>query len=338
MLAKRIIIIVLISIISCGSLFAREKEDSMYSVLVLDFDNRTKVKNLGWQIAELCRVIIPEFKRFDVIDRGLLKETLKKMDIKTGEATDSGIGIRAAKRLKSKYLIIGNIYNIGYLYSINIKLIDCSTGKVIKAAGLEFKDALKIRAISRALLSKILNYGRVSGKPVISEEEYEKRKKSPSKALYYCFGSVVIQSAALGGAMIISEENNPANVYTSLALAVPSVTPFYTEDWDYAPYIVVFSLASGVFNFIGYNLMEKVPEEKDERNSRDNVRYKTGISLFSLSIALKLTSFVLDVWRAHASVDAYNEKIRSKVFISGNIYPDSVDGSTRYRMAVGLRF
>ena len=280
----------------------------MTYMAVFDFKNQTQHEEIGRQLAEMARVIIPEFKGFEVIDRGIIETAIAEKGMDINEVTDSGMGFTSARLVDSDYFIVGNIGMLGTMYSLNIKLIDSENGSVIKAEGLEFESLLRVRKLMSGLLSKILGYGRVTGKPVLDEVEFETMKKDSSIALNISVGSTIVQAAALGAALIVPEEDDPTHLLASLAMIIPPLTPIYTEDWALAPFTIGFSVGSGVFNFVGRSLIEKAGD--------DPFRSTFGVVLVALSGAAKIYSVINDVVSSTASVEKYNDSIRSQYFIS----------------------
>ncbi|MBL8992792.1 MAG: hypothetical protein JNM63_05585, partial [Spirochaetia bacterium] len=122
-----------------------EKSRPTFIMVVLDFANGTEDPEIGRQAAEIVRVIIPDFPRFRVVDRGVLRSALEAKRMQVNQVLDSGTGIEVARELKAEYLLVGSISKLLQNYSLNLKLIDTSSGTVMKAGGVEFRDMLEIR-------------------------------------------------------------------------------------------------------------------------------------------------------------------------------------------------
>lgn len=291
-----------------------DSRTATFVMVVLDFANNSDDPELGRQIAEIVRVIVPDFPRFRVVDRGVLRSALEAKRMSIDKVLDSGTGIEAARELKAEYLLVGTIGKLRETHSLNLKLIDTATGTVVKAGGVEFRDMMEIRQVARGLLVKILNDGQVSGKPVITEFEFKNKKKNPGVAMSLTIGSTIVQAGLLGGAVLLKPEYNPSHVFTSLALLIPSITPIYTENWNVAPYVIGFSIGSGVFNFVGYALYDSYPSTG--ATDADVFKRGFGVTLFVVAAFLKVGAVILDVVTATASVDEYNEQLRKNFFIT----------------------
>ena len=316
---KRIVLILICFVFTFVVALANQARDNITRVVVFDFKNGTEHIELGRQVAEMSRVIIPGFKGFEVIDRGIMKAKISEKGMNIDEITDSGTGSEVGKLFDSDFFIVGNIGRLGNVFSLNIKLIDSETGSVIIAEGLEFESLVEVRKIVRGILSNILGYGGVAGKPVIDEEEFEKLKKDTSIALSLSIGSTIVQAAALGVALSIPEEDDPTHIWSSLALLVPPVTPIYTEDWGLAPYTIGFSVGGGVFNFVGRSLIENA--------GGDAFRNIFGVVLVIAGGGAKIYSVVLDILNSTSSVENYNNSLEENYFITENIriYPTLAD-------------
>ncbi len=293
-------------------ILSKEKEHLV--CVVLDFANATEDAELGRQSAEIVRVIIPDFPKFRVVDRGILRAAFEAKKLSMNTILDSGAGILMAQEMKADYLVVGSVGKLIQTYSLNLKLIETTTGTVVKAGGVEFRDMLEIRQVARGLLGKILNDGQVSGKPVVTEGEFQKKMKKPGVAMSLAIGSTIVQAAALGGAVLLSPENNPSHVFTSFAMLLPSITPIYTENWAVAPYVIGFSVGSGVFNFVGYALYDSYP--KTGATDADAFKRGFGVALFVVAAFLKVGAVILDIATASSSVDEYNDQLRRKYFIT----------------------
>jgi TolB-like protein len=137
------------------SIFSEDKaKKETWIIAVFDFKNNTEHKELGRQVAEITRVLIPDFRKFQVIDRGILRSILERKKQDIDRTLDSGAAITAAKDAKSDYFIIGSIGRLAKTFSLNMKLIDTKNGQVLKAGGLEFENMLDLRKIIHSLLEK----------------------------------------------------------------------------------------------------------------------------------------------------------------------------------------
>jgi hypothetical protein len=101
-----------------------------------------------------------------------------------------------------------------------------------------------------------------------------------------------------------------------MALLIPSYTPIYTEDWDFAPFIIGSSIAAGVFNFVGYALVDSAPKKEANYKEGDKFQKNFGITLFTVGAIVKVLGVVLDIARATEAVKDYNEKLRNEYFIT----------------------
>lgn len=61
-------------------------------IIVLDFRNKTEHEELGRQLAEMIRVMVPETRGFEVIDRGVIGARMSEEGKRIEEMTDSGAG------------------------------------------------------------------------------------------------------------------------------------------------------------------------------------------------------------------------------------------------------
>lgn len=283
---------------------ANQTAEKITRIVVFDSKNETEHENLGRQVAERTRIIITGFEGFEVIDRGVMKTKLSERGMNIDEITDFEMGLEAVKHLDSDYFIVGDIERLGSLYGLSIKLVDSKTGTVVKAEGRDFKDLVEIREIVKVLLSEVLSYVKTLGKPVISEEEYEKIKKDPSTALSISVGSTIGQAVVLGATLLIPTESNPNHIFPSIALVIPPITQFYTEDWSTAPITIGYSIAAGTFYFLGRLLIDQ--------SQGDFFRSASGALLVFLGAGAKIYAIVTDIQTSTISAEKYNDSKREK--------------------------
>jgi len=277
-------------------------------IIVLDFRNKTEHAELGRQIAEMVRVIVPETPGFEVIDRGVIASRLAEQGQRIEDQTDSGAAAEIGKLFESEFMLVGDVGRLGEVYTVNVKLIDSRSLTVIKAEGLEFETVLELRKIMRGLLVNILGHGRVSGRPVISQRQLESMEKHSSVSLSISIASIIAQAVAFGLALAFPGTGDLRRLWTSLGLLVPPLTVLYTADWDIAPYTVGFSIGAGTFNFVGRLLWDHA--------AGDPIRVAFGVAMIVLGAGAKLYSVILDIVRATASVKRFNERLRGRFYVS----------------------
>jgi hypothetical protein len=283
-------------------------EGSSVRIIVLDLRNKSDHPELGQQLAEMIRVIVPETPGFEVIDRGVIASRLTENQRRFEDLTDSGAASEIGKLFDFEYLVAGDVGLLGDVYTVNVKLIDSRSLTLIKAEGLEFQGLLESRKIIRGLLANILGHGRVSGRPVISQQKLEGMEKKSSISLSISIASVIAQAALFGLALAFPGRGELRRLWPSLALLVPPLTVLYTADWNIAPYTVGFAVGAGTFNFIGRLLWDHA--------AGDPIRFVVGVVMIILGAGAKLYSVIVDIVRATSSVKVYNRNLRSRFYVS----------------------
>ncbi len=88
----------------------------------------------GKAITERLRTEIFKTKKFHVMERNKMNDILKEQGFQLSGCTTVDCIVEAGKLIGVQQMVAGNISKIGNLYSINIRLIDVETGRIIKTA------------------------------------------------------------------------------------------------------------------------------------------------------------------------------------------------------------
>lgn len=150
----------------------------------------------------------------------------------------------------------------------------------------------------------------VVAKQVVSKGRYVDLKKSEERTIGWISASLGVQMFLLGTAISIEGQNNPNHIFTSIALAMPPLTPVYTEDWDLGVNTYGLSIISGSFFFLGSTLKKN--------HQRDNKRKVLGTALQVLGITAKVAALIMDLEGAGRSVDTHNKSVSKKYTTASN--------------------
>lgn len=182
-------LLILLGIIQPPLSFAQERNEYTIAVLDLNADGiseseaRTLSANLRGQVIEI--VSSEAFReatgvQYTVIERSQMDKIFEQFDIQNIGCTDLSCAVEFGKMLSTERIIIGSIGLVGKTYSIQARIVDVESSKII--------------AVSSYVFTGQRDNLLTTGIPTVANElMYGKKKKS--RKIYYIVGGVVL----LGG-------------------------------------------------------------------------------------------------------------------------------------------
>jgi curli biogenesis system outer membrane secretion channel CsgG len=185
--------LVLIIALTAKTVGAQEKiqekqEKKKETAAVLDFKAGEGLnKNEANTLTNKFRSALAKTKIYDVLERTEMENVLKEQDMSLTDLCDNAeCAVQVGKLLVAKKMVVGEIGKIWQTYSLTVRIIDVSTGKVDVAENQTYKGAVE------GLLEVFV---------VLAQKITGTYKKS-SNTMYYIGGVVVLGGAAavlLGG-------------------------------------------------------------------------------------------------------------------------------------------
>jgi TolB-like protein len=251
-----------------------------------------------------------------LVDKESIKRYSKKNKSNAMKDWDLDRAVEVGRGLSVDYAIYGSMIQASNLISVTVTIVNVEKDLSEGTIQIQFKNMSALKEQTRYLaynvMQKVMGENddqtlTIEGRKIISTSEYEMLEKKSSIAMGHAVSSAIAQCALFGLTVLIPENNNPAHVFTSLAMAVPPWTMLYTEDWEHAPMTVGFAVGGGLFNFVGFALIE---------NSQGLViRNVFGAILLVAGACGKLYAMISDVLLAISGVEKYNTKLRDKYIV-----------------------
>ncbi len=109
-------------------------QDSI-SVAVLDFNNNAGIDSLTVKsLTSRFQTDLVNSKAFIVIEREKMNEILREQDFHMSDLCNSDVcTVGIGQVIGATHIVTGDIANIGSVYSVNCRLMDVSTVKIVKA-------------------------------------------------------------------------------------------------------------------------------------------------------------------------------------------------------------
>ena len=170
---------------------AQEKNEYTIAILDLNADGiseseaRTLSANLRGQVIEI--VSSDAFRaatdvQYNVIERSQMDKIFEQFDIQNTGCTDLSCAVEFGKMLSTERIIIGSIGLVGETYSIQARIVDVESTKIIAVSSYVFtgqRDNLLITGI-----------------PTVANELMYGKKKKSRKTLYIVAGVVLLGGVA----------------------------------------------------------------------------------------------------------------------------------------------
>jgi len=113
-----------------GSLSAIAAENQL-KVAVLDFKTIGESANVGENVSAALRTALVKTGNYIIVERGILKEALKRQHADRNEEIDQNTAENLGKILKADRVAIGSVEKTATGLALNIRFVDVETGEVM---------------------------------------------------------------------------------------------------------------------------------------------------------------------------------------------------------------
>lgn len=181
------------------------------SVAVLDF--QTTGGLTPQEVATLAnrfRGILVQTQVFDVVEREKMNEVLKAQDFNLSDQCNSAeCAVQVGQLLGVTQMIAGDLGKLGSTYTIDLRLIDVESGKILQSKTQDYKGEIDgmlevMKVIANSFAGKTLTEkkGKKEKKEekLATEEKASGGGKGKSKTLWYVIGGVAVLG---GGAAVL---------------------------------------------------------------------------------------------------------------------------------------
>ncbi len=126
-----ILTVLLFTTFIISSLTAKEK-----TLVVVNFTSIKSDQELGAAISELFRGMVTTInqKEYIIIEREQLNKIMKEQELSLSGAVDEKESEKIGKLLAADYIILGSISKTGNTYTINARIVDSSTSKIVQGS------------------------------------------------------------------------------------------------------------------------------------------------------------------------------------------------------------
>jgi TolB-like protein len=123
-----------------GNMLAQEKK---VTVAVLDFRTHTIMKREEVvALTNKFRASLGETKKFTLLERSDMEAILKEQEFSLSDVCNTAeCAVQVGQLLAAEKIITGDLGKVGQSYTVTVRIIDVSTGKVEQTASEEYKGA-----------------------------------------------------------------------------------------------------------------------------------------------------------------------------------------------------
>ena len=182
------------------------------SVAVLDF--QTTGGLTPQEVATLAnrfRGILVQTQVFDVVEREKMNDILKAQDFNLSDECNSAeCAVQVGQLLGVTQMIAGDLGKLGSTYTIDLRLIDVESGKIVQSKTQDYKGEIDgmlevMKVIANSFAGKTLTEAKDKGKKEKKKEEVASKENvstggGKSKTLWYVVGGVAVLG---GGAAVL---------------------------------------------------------------------------------------------------------------------------------------
>lgn len=136
----RMMRLILLLTFFCSSVIVSQSKNGNSTVAVLDFQKTGSITNDDVQtLSNRFRAMLFQTKAFNVVERQKMKEILKEQEfILSDECSTNECAVQVGQLLGVEYMIAGDIGLIGDTYTIDLRMIDVSTGRLVQTHSKDY--------------------------------------------------------------------------------------------------------------------------------------------------------------------------------------------------------
>jgi TolB-like protein len=147
-------------------------------------------ENEALSLSDALRSEIGKTGKFQVMERSQMAEILKEQMFQSSGACDeTSCAVEIGKQLSVPYVVLGNIGRVGKTYTLNVRLVEVGSGKIIR----DFTEYHK--GNSDELLTKVV--------PKVVQKIVGKHNSKKSRAVWWIAGGAVAGAAAIAVPVIL---------------------------------------------------------------------------------------------------------------------------------------
>lgn len=148
---RRIGVLVFILILYYGSLFAAV----IQTVAVIPFDDNVISSAEATALSDIFENRLAQTGSFELVERKRIENLMKELNFGTSGFVDQSAAVKAGKILSAQWLVLGSVSKLGKEYSVNVKIVNTESGRIVTGASGEGKDIIQIKRVVEDIAKKL---------------------------------------------------------------------------------------------------------------------------------------------------------------------------------------
>lgn len=168
-----VLIFVLLTVLASFNGYAQQKKKT---AAVLEFVSADLSKNEVTNLTNRFRNLMSQTQAFDLVEREKMKDILKEQDFSMTESCNSAeCAVQIGQLLGVEVMIAGDIGKMGQMYTIDLRMIDVSTSKILLTKSEDYKGDIEGLLTVMKLIANdfagIKTEGRSKGAIIVAGQE-----------------------------------------------------------------------------------------------------------------------------------------------------------------------
>ncbi len=130
------------------------------TVAVIPFDDNVITSAEAIALSDILENRLAQYGNFELVERKKIENLMKELNFGTSDFVDQSTAVEAGRMLSAHWLILGSVSRLGNEYSINVKLVNTESGRIVTGASGDAKNIAGIKndveEIARTLSTYLL--------------------------------------------------------------------------------------------------------------------------------------------------------------------------------------
>ena len=203
----------LLLLVTFLSVYSQETEK--ISIAVSDFLAQGISKDEAAIITNRVRSELTKTGVFTVVERGQMEAILKEQGFQQSGCTTDECIVEVGQLLNVKQMVAGSIGKIGSILTINARVIDVATGRIIKTVDSDCKCKIEelLTKTTKDIAEKLAKGMEFSGK------EEKRKDESVEKETEEKYGTLILKTKPAGASVFLNSDNVGSTPYSDDRIA-----------------------------------------------------------------------------------------------------------------------
>ncbi|NCB97847.1 MAG: hypothetical protein EOM36_05770 [Bacteroidia bacterium] len=148
---RRIGILVFLLMVSYGALSAASNQ----TAAVFPFDDNVISSGEAIALSDIFENRLATTGKFDLVERKSIEQLMKELNFGSSSFIDQDTAVKAGRLLSAHWLFLGSVSKLGNTYSVNVKIVNTETGRIVTGASGEANDILQLKKSVESIADKL---------------------------------------------------------------------------------------------------------------------------------------------------------------------------------------